>query len=233
MSNQTLEEMQEELSKMNFEEEGGEEQENNDEGDQQEENPEGIKEEIPTEEQEKPEIDDEPGKEDDKIEKEKEVDTFDPFVEKEGEDEEEKAIDDEDGMTEEDARLIDSRTQKIIGPLQKTINELQMEKAINQFMEDPKNEVYISYREKIKEYALHPKSKGMSLEAVARLAVNPRELIRKGATLERQANNNAKSVATHGKPIAITPTKGSLPNAWDLSQEEFLQVTDRAMGIKR
>lgn len=179
-------------------------------------------------------------------------DDFDPFEQEENKDDKNKDKKDakegddkgednkenqDDEIDDEDAKLIDARIDKIISQRYadkfKKIDEQDVKEKVDTFLNNPDNEVYKDFKDDIIKYANNPRTKGMTMEAIARLSVNPRTLMKKGAELESKASEEAKTKVTQGS-VKQQPkvNTGKLPNAWELSDEEFDKAVAQTMGMQ-
>ena len=157
-------------------------------------------------------------------------DDFSPF--EEGNDKEDKDsaptsnvdIDDEDRKV---MQAVAKDEDKVI------INEVQglkVDMKVNTFLADEKNKVYRDYQEKIRTYAKSPAAKGLTAEAIARLAVDPREMIARGAEEERKASKESRDSVSPGSTARTPEGSNKIPNAWDMPQDKFKETIEK---IKR
>ncbi len=149
-----------------------------------------------------------------------EVSEEEPFIPFNTKEEEKVEVKGEE-LDEEDQAAIDSRVDAKTQKLATDVTEVKMKQDISDFLNQEGNEVYKPVADQIKEFAQHPKAKGMSMEAIARMAVDPRDLIAQGAKKEREATEESKEGVTAGSSGRPTPDGDTLPNAFDLSKDEF------------
>lgn len=148
-------------------------------------------------------------------------DTFSPYRD-ENKSEESVKTEVGDDIDDEDKKAISSVVDDRTAGLQDDLEGLKAANRVGSFLEDEKNEVYKPFAAKIKEYASDPRAKGMSVEAIARLAINPRELMDAGAKQEREASKEAKAGQSSGGSSARPEGKGGeLPDAFGLSSKDF------------
>ena len=159
---------------------------------------------------------------------EKKQDDFSPFDNSEGDGEDKKGVDNVDEDEQAAIRsVVQDENQSIVSRLDK--NDARA--AVNEFLENPKNAVYKDFASKIREYATDPRTKGMNIEAVARMAVDPRELAVKAAEKEREAQLEAnKGIVggSTGRAESIDPSQ--LPDANSLTPEEFEATVNKSLG---
>jgi len=110
------------------------------------------------------------------------------------------------------------------------VEGLKVDMKVNTFLAEDKNKLYRPYADKIREYAKSPAAKGLKAEAIARLAVDPREMMAMGAEEERKASKESRDSVSAGGTIRVKESSDKLPNAWDMSRDKFQQVIDK---IKR
>ena len=100
---------------------------------------------------------------------------------------------------------------------------------VNDFLTREGNEVFKPYADKIKEYVQSPVAKGLTLEAIARLAVDPNDMIKQGATLEKEARIvNDRGVVGGAGAKTITPSD-ELPDPAGMSSAEFGKAVEKHM----
>lgn len=160
-------------------------------------------------------------------------DTFSPFDEQE-EPEETKKVEgsEDDGMIDEDKKLIDERIETKVGAYQQKIDRIEKMQAVDSFLADPENDLYKPFASKIREYALHPKSKGIAVSAIARMAVDPRKILEEGAKRAQAADIEARDSVSGGADNRPSTEESKLPNAWKLSKDEFNKTISDAI-VKR
>lgn len=72
------------------------------------------------------------------------------------------------------------------------------EQQVSEFLNNPKNEDYKEFGDKIKELAKHPAAKGLTVNALARMAVPEEHWIKKGAELASNADAESRKTFTSG-----------------------------------
>lgn len=137
---------------------------------------------------------------------------------------------DDDGLDKDDAKVIDSRIDARTGGMAGDISDLKANQAVDGFLSDEKNAIYKPFASKIREYAKHPSAKGMTVEAIARIAVDPRNLVAQGAEEERKAQLESGQGMTTGSSGRSVAPAGDLPDAFGLSEEAFDKATN---NVKR
>ena len=174
-----------------------------------------------------------PNVEDTKVEAPKPQDSFTPFEELKAEQEKatrgtSKADTSADEIDDEDRRVMESVIDEKSRGIVDKVEGLETDLKVNSFLSDPKNEVYRPFADKIRTYAKSPAARNLTAEALARLAVDPRDMMVRGAEEERKASKEAKETATVGG--SARPLEGSdeLPNAWTLPDSEFRETIDKA-----
>jgi len=162
-------------------------------------------------------------KKDDGVKKE----VFNPFEENtnSGEDTDKTLdveIDDDDRKTM--SAVIKNESKGIVSK----VEGLEVDMKVNTFLSDEKNKVYRPFQEKIREYAKSPASKNLTAEAIARLAVDPREMMAKGAEAERKASKESRDSVSAGSTARTPEGSNKVPDAWSLAPEKFKQAIEKA-----
>lgn len=158
-------------------------------------------------------------------EKEESADDFVPF----GDDQEEKEEEPDEELDDEDRKVIDSRVKAHTSKLEDEVLSVKRSQEVSDFLDQSDNEVYRPVAAKIREYASNPRSRGMSIEAIARMAVDPRDLVSEGAKKEREATKESEEGMIAGASGREIEEQGKLPDAYGLSKEEFEKKASEAM----
>jgi len=162
-------------------------------------------------------------------------DTFSPFADS-GEGDKgdgKKKGEGDDEMDDEDKQAIDARIREQTSGYDEKLSRIEREQSIDSFLADEKNEHLKPYASKMKEIARDPRSAVLDTKAIARLAVDPAQMIAEGARLEREAQAEGKSSVTGGAGNRPSSGGGELPNAWELSTEEFNKTVEKELEGKR
>ena len=112
-----------------------------------------------------------------------------------------------------------------------TVEEVQGLKTdikVNTFLSDEQNQVYKPYEKEIRKFAKSPVAKGLKPEAIARMAVDPREMMNRGAEAERKASKETRDTATPGSVVRKPEGSNKIANAWNLAPDKFKETIEKA-----
>jgi len=158
---------------------------------------------------------------------------FTPFEESEGDktdSDTEKSTSSSKGVEidEDDRKVMQSVINEESKDVKDDVAGLKVDMKVNSFLTDEKNEVYKPFAEKIREYAKSPAAKNLKAEAIARLAVDPREMIAKGAEAERKASKESRDSVSPGGAVRVKEGSSDLPDAWKETKEDFNKTIQKA-----
>jgi len=157
-------------------------------------------------------------------------DSFVPFEEVEADNKQEVSKDKSSSSVEiddDDRKVMEAVIQDESKGIKSEVEGLKVDMKVNTFLADDQNQVYRPYADKIREYAKSPTVKGLRAEAIARLAVDPREMMAKGAEEERKAFKESRDSVSAGSTARTPKGSDKIPNAWDMSQEKFKEVINK------
>lgn len=164
------------------------------------------------------------------VEETKKEDTFNPFEQEEDKGKKEEVADDtpDVDIDEEDRKVMQAVVKEENKSVISKLDKMEVDTKVNNFLSDEKNKVYRDYQEKIRTYAKSPAAKGLTAEAIARLAVNPRDMIAKGAEEERKASKESRDSVSPGSTARTPEGSDKVPNAWKMSQDKFKETIEKA-----
>lgn len=118
-----------------------------------------------------------------------------------------------------------------------TLEAFKREQKVSEFLNDPNNADYKQYATKIKELALKPEAKGLTINAIANMVVPKDYWIKKGAEIAQQATQESASSLSGGNSarseISESSEDSGLPDPNTLSKEDFeKQAWNIARGIQ-
>ena len=164
------------------------------------------------------------------VETNKPEDTFVPFEEVEVDNKQEVAKDKSGSFVDvddEDRKVMEAVIEDESKGIKSEVEGLKVDMKVNTFLADEKNKVYRPFQEKIREYAKSPTSKGLKAEAIARLAVDPREMMAKGAEEERKASKASRDSVSAGGTVRVPEGSDKIPDAWSLSSDKFKETIEK------
>ncbi len=136
------------------------------------------------------------------------------------------------GDEDDSVRVIKESAKEVTG----TLEAFKREQRVNEFLNDPNNVDYKEYSSKIKELALKPEAKGLTVNAIANMVVPKDYWIKKGATLAEQAKLESQENVSGGNSSRNEGSQGessALPDPNTLSKADFeKQAWDIARGIQ-
>lgn len=113
-------------------------------------------------------------------------------------------------------------------------DSFKREQKVNEFMSKPENSDFKEFEGKIRELAAQPGAKGLTVDAIARMAVPKDYWIKKGAEMGSQADTESKQTYTSGAAARDEGGKGKsseLGDPYDIKDPaEFLAT---AMNMAR
>jgi len=149
---------------------------------------------------------------------------FAPFEEEE----EKKPITGKDvDIDDDDRKVMQAVVQDENKGIVNEVQGLKVDIKVNTFLADDVNQVYRPYAEKIREYAQSPKAKGLKAEAIARLAVDPRDMMAKGAEEERKASKESRDSVSAGSTARAKEGSGKFADAWGMTPGKFKETIDK------
>ena len=126
-------------------------------------------------------------------EEEKETPFFN-FSEEESEGEDSTAK--EEGALKEEPKDSSSGQKDFVS--KEEYESFKRESQVSNFLNNPQNEDYKEFGDEITKLAKHPASKGLTIDAIARLAVPKDHWIQKGAEMSSEANEKSRKTFTSG-----------------------------------
>lgn len=169
-------------------------------------------------------IKDEGTKQDTSIEKE---DIFSPFEESNVKEDKDSNTSDVD-IDDEDRKVMQAVAKDEDRVIINEVEGLKVDMKVNTFLADERNKVYRDYQEKIRAYAKSPAAKGLTAEAIARLAVDPREMMAKGAEAERVASKESRDSVSAGQTARTPEGSNKVADAWSMPQDKFKETIEKA-----
>jgi len=161
--------------------------------------------------------------------------SFSPFVEIEDADKGDKGDTDSDSIDvdAEDAKVIDARVAPVkeqTARLDSEIEQIKRSQAIDDFLSKEENADYVPFASKMKEIARDSRSGEIKVDYIAKMAMDPKALIEKGARMEREAQKEGRSGITGGASDRPSGPGGDLPNPDGMTDEEFQKTIDRELA---
>jgi len=169
-------------------------------------------------------VKDEGTEKDTPIEKE---DNFSPFEESDSNEDKDSNTPDVD-IDDDDKKVMQAVVKGENKGIISEVEGLKVDMKVNTFLADEKNKVYRDYQEKIRTYAKSPAAKGLTAEAIARLAVDPREMMAKGAEAERVASKESRDSVSAGQTARTPEGSTGVPDAWSMPQDKFKETIEKA-----
>ena len=117
-----------------------------------------------------------------------------------------------------------------------TLETFKREQRVNEFINNPDNADYKEFAGKIRELALKPEAKGLTVNAIANMVVPKDYWVKKGAELAQQATQESKASfngGTSSRSEVGTLDETGLPDPTTLSKEDFeKQAWNIARGVR-
>jgi len=141
-------------------------------------------------------------------------------------------VEDTQGVEDDSTKIFKKSVDEVKG----TLETFKREQRVNEFINDPANSDYKQYATKIRELALKPEVKNLTVSAIANMVVPKDYWVKKGAELAKQADQESKESINGGNSTrsGITDSDDSgLPDPSTLSKDDFeKQAWNIARGVR-